>query len=429
MDENQENVSQDETEADSKPARKLKEKPWQQQTGETYRETAEKLVHFSVKTVNSNASAAGIRLASEDGLRLPYVSARTLMGYGRNLELDYAAGGAAQAGVIKQIMSCERNDPFATEATEQEKKDIRDILPLVRKTRFESGTDSVDLRLRQILIPKESAERGYVAITPVTSASVCHYLFNKIDGLVTTHNEKVKTTDKAVRKQNEAKKKDEPKKSNPYKIIRQARLGIGGSNPQNVGRLTRSMQEPILADAPYRSGDIVRAYAIYHKGILPDFSRTPALRDALQVYADFRLSLIRNGHMKNNMPTKEEEDRIIGQLAQAVLREGRIALSILKRAVDELPKEKRLESSPEEEYELVSRTVSPAIRGLIDPRLRKTDYRNNGEGQSWERDMASLVIALIDETVKTVNHETVRTLLLDKAGKDDFQAQLEDSFR
>lgn len=182
--------------ASGKTGKKPTEKPWQPQSGETYRKTAEKLVHFSVKTVNSNARAAGIRLSPDDGLQLPYVSARTLLGYGCMLELDYAEGGAAQAGIIKQIMTCERNDPFAEAATEAEKTAIRDVLPLIRQERFETGTDAVDLRLRQILIPKASAKRAYVAITPVTSGSVCHYLFNSDNGLVPTHQEKARTAEK-----------------------------------------------------------------------------------------------------------------------------------------------------------------------------------------------------------------------------------------
>ena len=73
------------------------EKLWKAYPPETYRNTIAELVHFSSKTVNSNAALAGVRLASDDALDAPYVSARTLMARGVSLSLDYGKGGAAVA--------------------------------------------------------------------------------------------------------------------------------------------------------------------------------------------------------------------------------------------------------------------------------------------------------------------------------------------
>lgn len=79
------------------------EKLWKAYPPETYRNTIAELVHFSSKTVNSNAALAGVRLASDDALDAPYVSARTLMARGVSLSLDYGKGGAAVAGICKQV--------------------------------------------------------------------------------------------------------------------------------------------------------------------------------------------------------------------------------------------------------------------------------------------------------------------------------------
>ena len=49
------------------------EKLWKAYPPETYRNTIAELVHFSSKTVNSNAALAGVRLASDDALDAPYV--------------------------------------------------------------------------------------------------------------------------------------------------------------------------------------------------------------------------------------------------------------------------------------------------------------------------------------------------------------------
>lgn len=423
----------DTTEAETasrKTGKKPTEKPWQPQSGETYRKTAEKLVHFSVKTVNSNARAAGIRLSPDDGLQLPYVSARTLLGYGCMLELDYAEGGAAQAGIIKQIMTCERNDPFAEAATEAEKTAIRDVLPLIRQERFETGTDSVDLRLRQILIPKASAKRAYVAITPVTSGSVCHYLFNSDNGLVPAHQEKARTAEKKKSIQEGSPEETGPGQTVSYRRIRQARFGIGGSNPQNVGRLTRSMQEPIVVNAPTYSRELRTAFRFYYQGIELDFQRPGALRQSLENYAAFRAELIGQGaeNMPTNMLLRKKENRLVREIGEAVLAQGRYALALLQQHAGELPREHRLEFSPDEMYEPVSRQVSTVIRGLIDPRLRESDVRTKAQGKSWARAMAEHVVSAIEATGKNRNKD-IRLLPLDQYGKADLEAQLEDYFR
>ena len=70
------------------------EKPWKAYPPEIYRRTVAELVHFSSKTVNSNAALVGVRLSPDDALDAPYVSARTLMARGVSLSLDYGKGGA-----------------------------------------------------------------------------------------------------------------------------------------------------------------------------------------------------------------------------------------------------------------------------------------------------------------------------------------------
>ena len=54
-------------------------------------------------------------------------------------------------------------------------------------------------------------------------------------------------------------------------------MGIGGANPQNVGRLTRNMQQPILVSAPPQDARLRHALSIYHKGLTFDFSADTAL--------------------------------------------------------------------------------------------------------------------------------------------------------
>lgn len=404
-------------------SRKSQTKPWIHQTEETYRKTAEKLVHFSAKTVNSNASAAGIRLAVGDELDLPYVSARTLMNAGIELELDYAEGGAAQAGIIKQIMLSQTDDPFAQDATPEEKACIKPILEKIHQERFELGTDNIDMRLRQILIPKEDAPGGYVAITPITSASVCHILFDGEGGIVPLHNQKFSDASK-----------NKSEKTNPYRRIRQGRLGIGGANPQNVGRLTRDMQQPILLwDIPKQDASLRHALSLYHKGLALDFSQFSTLRDKPEEWRTFLNNLTnkQENTMSTNMHIRNKETGLLHELCGQIVFEAEKSLMQLSAHRNELPKEYLLEAGSEKEFELVSRKVPGVIRGLIDYRLRKKHYKKDKteRDMNWPREIARFIADAILSIRIIKNGESIVLFPLDSAGRENLESQLEEFFR
>ena len=420
MQESTEPIEESDEAPSTSTTKKQTANPWKHQSEETYRKTAEKLVHFSSKTVNSNASAAGIRLTAGDGLDLPYVSARTLINAGVELELDYAEGGAAQAGIIKQLMACQTNDPFADAATAEEKACIRPLLEKIRDERFELGTGKVDLRLRQLLIPKENAPGGYVAVTPITSGSVCHILFNNEDGLVLEHNRKASDAAKT-------------KKTSPFSFIRQARMGIGGANPQNVGRLTRNMQQPILVSAPPQDARLRHALSIYHKGLTFDFSRYGPYWDALIGYSIYRDELTdkEKNTMQTNMKNRAGETTHFHGLGALVEAQAQQAFSLLWKLRENLPQEHLFETGIEPEYELVSRKVHGVIRGLIDPRLRKTDYKKDRTGRemNWPREMAEYIADAIVNVRHVKDGESILLFPLDDVAKMDLTNQLEDYFR
>ncbi|WP_300832084.1 hypothetical protein, partial [uncultured Bilophila sp.] len=263
------------------------EKPWKAYPPETYRDTIAELVHFSSKTVNSNAALVGVRLASDDALDAPYVSARTLMARNISLSLDYGKGGAAMAGICKQVNAVVRNTPFAKDASPEERAAIEKAMTDACSSSFSVGLGYVDHRLRQILIPKEGSEGGYVSMTPITAGGVCELLFEKNNGLVSSHNAACEEARKHAGKP----EGDENGGSAPHMEIcklRQAQFGIGGSNPQNVGGLVRAMQRPLFVDAPRSTDDLRTAFSFYYKGISLDFSPSGPLGQALRAYVDFR---------------------------------------------------------------------------------------------------------------------------------------------
>lgn len=263
------------------------EKLWKAYPPETYRNTIAELVHFSSKTVNSNAALAGVRLASDDALDAPYVSARTLMARGVSLSLDYGKGGAAVAGICKQVNAVVRGNPFAEAASSEERLAIEDAMTGACSSAFSVGVEHVDHRLRQILIPKEGAEGGYVSMTPMTAGGICELLFEKDNGLVPRHNAACEEEGKRTGKPENGEEVGNAPRMKMRKL-RQAQFGIGGSNPQNVGGLVRVMQRPLFVDAPRSADGLRAAFSLYYKGISIDFSLSGPLRQVLLAYADFR---------------------------------------------------------------------------------------------------------------------------------------------
>ena len=80
---------------------------------------------------------------------------------------------------------------------------------------------------------------------------------------------------------------------------------------------------------------------------------------------------------------------------------------------------------------MVSRSVPGVIRGLIDPRLRKTDYRKNktGRDMNWPREMAEHIATAILVTRYIKNGESIALFPLDGDAVLNLRTQLEDYFR
>ena len=179
------------------------------------------LIDFSSKLVNSNSSI-GIRLSSGAALSLPYLSTRTCLAAGISMPLD-TANGAKDVGKVSALYKT------LEEGEEGEKADTEAALKKIRKTGFARKTESVDRRIRQLLIPKD-VPSGYVSLSPLPSIGLSVLLL----GAVTRHNQDVFS-----------KKKEGIK-------IRRAHLALGGANPQNLGYAAskKAIQYPIFLSTP-----------------------------------------------------------------------------------------------------------------------------------------------------------------------------------
>ena len=252
------------------------EKGWKSYSFEEYAEVSSALIHFSSKTVNSNTKLSGVRITEKKAWDAPYVSVRTLMSRGVRLALDYGEGGAKTAGVYAQMRAVLNGEERAKLASAEEKNMIREEVEKAYGNYFTVGTDFVDHRLRQVLVPRNGVEGGYVSMTPVTSGGLCELLCAAGEGLVPRHNEHVAEERKSAEAQG---------KKAVLRRIRQGQFGIGGSNPQNIGGLVRSMQKPLFMDAPRAAFGIKEAFFLYHHG-LPQRRVVPWLHDGQHPGAD-----------------------------------------------------------------------------------------------------------------------------------------------
>lgn len=378
---------------------------WKAFSPEQYRKEVESLVHFNAKTVNSNANLVGIRLDSGAALDLPYISLRTLLDSGQAFPLDYAEGGAAKGKIVKQVNMILANAPEAQQAGAEEKKAVMEGMAAARASAYSIGTEYVDHRLRQVLVPKGDAPGGYVSMTPITAGSLCPLFFDPDTGLARKHNEAVKADPQGTGRR-----------------LRQAQFGIGGANPQNIGCLVRSMQRPLMVGAPGASGSVKQAFALYHKGISLDVHAPGGFRQAVMAYVAFRENILLSPQTDAAITLRErqQEEKLVARIAAVVQEMGAEAHDVLARHAHLLPQEAGQSGSAPSRRALVSpRLRPPELRGLLDPSLREL-YGN------WSRHMARFVVT----SMLAVNRRSGNSLLLlDQTARAGLESILEEAFR
>jgi hypothetical protein len=335
----------------AKPKIEKEQPPWQAIPAEVYRQEAGKLVHFSAKAVNSNADAFGVRLNQQSRLPMPYVAARCLLDKAVGLALDYSQNPGGNkteadssikvADVIKQIRRLQTAESEAVIAEGDNFASLKSLLDAVFAEAYADpeGLQSVSPRMRQLLLPKAD---DYVSITPLP----CGGLSQEINRRIQAHNEAAK--------------------NNNLNKINSATLGVGGSNPQNVGSLVREMQTAWAFNAPTEDRSIRAALAMHHNGIAVNLPRKP-----MQAWKDWRSEAAakNNGQIPSDMRSRDQEQKQVLDVAKGVLHQGRKALCLLEQHQVLLG-----------ETLLADSLQDSVIRGLIDPGERSKEWpRNFGE--------------------------------------------------
>ncbi len=301
------------------------------------------MAHFSVKSVNSNAEAGGIRLTSAAGLQRPYLSVRTLIGAGQTVSLDYLKNAGTTATLTKQLRAA-----MVGKAPPEEGPALCNAYRQALDKPMQTGLDQVSPRLRQILLPRPDAPNGYLAVTPLSAAGTASL------------------TSRWVRDHNAARKAGTKDKAT-HRRIRTATLGFGGSNPQNVGSLIRDLQTLIVAEGPTESPYLRAALALHYKG--PELRMPP---QAVAAYTVWRAEVMaaHQGQMPTDLPHREAERKTIQAVAQAVMASVEKQCSVLIRHEDRLP----WCEQPDGERSLFARDVPAWRKGLLEPGWRHSDW-------------------------------------------------------
>ena len=281
-------------------------------------------VHYSSKPVNTNAIAAGVRLAADDNPETHLVGYATLKVNRRSTTYIEGAGSARPFNQASAVIEGTVDDLFTGCSHEQRamvhsESAVLDSGALV-------GAREVDIRLRQLIISLPGG--ADFVITPLHSPIFSREMTSRLFMLA----------------------EKEPERH----IQKVAVLNIGGQNPQNAGRLIRSMTRPLVFDAPTEDFSLRRAMAINRRGL--------SVRSLLPVGQLEELRLWRtenrdaNGVLDSRSGKRKAEASMICAIACRVLRNAQAIQVELARHELEIPDE--------------GNGLPLHVAGILNPRLR-----------------------------------------------------------
>ena len=376
-----------------------------------YQQALAESVHYSVKTVNSNIEKGGIRLAQSHALNLPYISARTLLADDFLVPTDYQANAGKTATLFKVVKAAQLDEELS-EADEEFKQNVALLKPHLNKIfeqPFTAGLDIIDIRMRQLLIPKNNE---YLSISPLSAAGLNLLINTEVD---------------ALKEQRKAEGKN-----TKLKNIKTAVFGIGGSNPQNVGSLVRSMQRPIVLGSPTLDPKTRLAFQYFYKGFDYQISNAYINRAMYQELTEYAKSLIEQQKLSlkvgfhehgihapfSNMQTRAAELTTIQKVVDDVLQQGQDILQILKSVANDLPSLKVLERKSRWSHP----RVSLIAQGLINPELQQFEdwqqlfaddlARRITKHSYWKKEIKNTVdISLSEAEAKSFLSRRIQELL------------------
>lgn len=332
---------------------------WRQFSEEQYRDAIFRLVHFSTKTINSNAKAVGIRLSNTNARSQPYLCASSVLASGLSLPLDYLTNSGPAATIAKQVEQI-LNEDLPDDVDPSEIDCVKQLYKEASQNAFETGIEKVSPRVRQLFLPCENDD--YIAVTPITSS-----------GLTALVREQTRANLERWRAS-----KDTHQNTSGQPTIRRLRtayLGFGGDNAQNIGRLPNRglVQYPLFFSAPSSSKNVREQYLAAHRGVWPLLNPTimREMRDTLMP-----IKLREGGELPSNLSTRELIDQFAERLTKSLLQR---AMQTRQDALEILSQKNDSDMNPPSDVRWAH--LPTTQQGLLSPDLRDRHWRQTLSNQ------------------------------------------------
>jgi hypothetical protein len=301
-----------------------KKKQWRSLGKDAYLSAYHKMVHFSAKAVNSNASAAGVRIV--DLADLPYISVSSVGPASVPLDYFNGANTATASNQINSVVLENLSDRFK----EIDEDEVNFIKQMTTSYDFANLAGEIDCHLKQIIMPDE--EGNDLCLTPLHSSGLSRL---------------INDTERRIAQENDDKK---------FSLFRHTGMNYGGSNTQNIGGLANELKKPLFFAAPEEDMNIRKSLAIHYKG----FSYMPTAQ--VDDYLDW-LDEACTPDKAKTMLQKLEEERLLKKIVRSAFQEADRQFAYLTKNKANFPGE-----------QLLSSDLDRVFHGLVFEEERNNDW-------------------------------------------------------
>lgn len=346
---------------------------WIRYSEDEYLKSANSLVHFSTKAVNSKAKSGGIRIGG-NVVDIPYVCLSSVGG--NAVDLDYQTNPGSNA-TFKQIAAVKNNqvldvfDSVKGEEIQQENildslsEEIEIIQRLLCKLDSSVMLDEIDCKLKQIIVT--DGESDFI-VSPLHAAGLPVLLHATEKLMLAELNEGAADLTYKVK--------------HLYKL---ASLEYGGAKPVNVGQLVKpkgqkGMRDVVLCLPPSENIQAKCVYSIHYNGINIVTNR---LIDQFLQVSDDALS---GG---TDMKSRQKIEMAIKSIVRQVFLMAENAMTLLDDNKNLLP-------FVNNEVVYLHDSVSPLKKGLIIKSKRDA---------KWRSLFSSELMLKITSRIRYVKHE------------------------
>lgn len=303
---------------------KDKKNQWKSLSNEAYLAAYKNMVHFSAKAVNSNASAAGVRIV--DQVDLPYICVSSVGPASVPLDYFNGANTATASNQINSVVLNNLQDRFAG----IDEDEVSFIKQMTASFEFADFGGEIDCHLKQIIMP--DATGNDLCLTPLHCSGLSRL---------------INDTERRIAQENDEKR---------FSLFKHAAMNYGGSNTQNIGGLAKELRQPLFFAAPEEDMDIRKSLAIHHKGFA--YLSTTLVDQYLAWHDEYCTK-----DKAKTMQQKLDEERLLKAIVWDAFKEADRQFVYLSKNKENLPG-----------GQLLSDELEPIFQGLIFEERRDNDW-------------------------------------------------------